>query len=63
MTTMEVPDNVLEAMKAVVEWAHSYDPDDDRLVMHDIPVIATWLEQLGLISLSEILERGDAEAS
>jgi len=48
-TTMEVPENVLAAMKAVVEWAHSFDPDDDHLCTHDIPVIAAWLEGLGLL--------------
>jgi hypothetical protein len=52
-----IPDNILEAMKSIVEWAPSYDPDDDRLLAHDIPVMATWLEQLGLISVREILER------
>ena len=48
-TTMKVPENVLAAMKAVVEWAHSFDPDDTRLCTHDIPVIAAWLEGLGLL--------------
>jgi len=59
--TTEIPENVLAALKAVVEWAHSFDPDDDHLVTYDIPAIAAWLEQLGLLRLEQLLPPIDAE--
>ena len=46
--TMEVPDDVLEAIKAVVAWSQTIDPDDDKLLADDIPTIAAWLAELGL---------------
>jgi hypothetical protein len=47
--TPEIPEHVVTALKGVVEWAHSFSPDDDRLLVDDIPAIAAWLEQLGVL--------------
>jgi hypothetical protein len=48
-TERVIPEDVLAALRGIVEWAHSYDPDDDRLLAQDIPAITAWLERFGLL--------------
>jgi hypothetical protein len=45
----EIPEDVVAALQGIVEWAHSFDPDDDRVLSEDIPLITAWLEGLGLL--------------
>ena len=45
----EIPDNVVLALMAVVEWSRAFEPDDEALFFKDIPTIAAWLEQQGLL--------------
>jgi hypothetical protein len=47
---IEVPENVLAAIRAVVEYWRSTDPDDEDIISNDLPVIYAWLEELGLLS-------------
>src|SRR5262249_17891226 len=47
--TAEIPEHGVAALKAVVEWAHSLNPNDDDLVTEHIPTIAGWLVRLGLL--------------
>jgi hypothetical protein len=47
---IEVPENVLAAIRAVVEYWRSTDPDDEDIIINDLPVIYAWLEELGLLS-------------
>jgi hypothetical protein len=42
-----VSEDVLMALKALVEWSRSYDPDDYARFTKDIPLIAEWLEEVG----------------
>jgi hypothetical protein len=46
-TRVILPNDVLRAIVAVVEWARSYDLDGDKL-FKNLPVIAAWLDELGL---------------
>ena len=48
----EIPDHVVLALMAVVEWSRASEPDDEALFLKDIPVIAAWLEEQGLLSPS-----------
>jgi hypothetical protein len=54
--TTEIPEDVLTALKGIVQWTRTFDPDDDKLLANDIPTIANWLEQLGLLSPDEYYE-------
>jgi hypothetical protein len=45
--TTDIPEDVLAAMKGIVDWAHSY--DHDKLLVNDIPTIQTWLVEVGLL--------------
>jgi hypothetical protein len=47
---IEIPEDVLTAIKAVVEWWGSTDPDDEDFVINHLPVLTDWLEGLGLLS-------------
>jgi hypothetical protein len=47
---MEVSDDVLAAIIAVVEYWRSSDPDDIDLVFNHLPVVEAWLVELGLWS-------------
>lgn len=55
--TMEVPDDVLTAIKDIVAWAHGCEgPDDvtfDDVIVHDVPVLEDWLTKLGLLPAPE----------
>jgi hypothetical protein len=44
-----IPEYVVVALQGMVEWAHTFDPDDERMLREDIPVITTWLAELGLL--------------
>jgi hypothetical protein len=46
--TREIPEEVMEAVKAVVEWSRG---DDDPLgiLESDIPVLDNWLVELGVL--------------
>jgi hypothetical protein len=48
----EIPDNVLEAIAAVVYWARSDEGPDD-ILEHDIPVLDDWIVELGLLPLAD----------
>jgi hypothetical protein len=50
---MEVPDEVLTAIKHVVAWAHSCDSPDE-IIIHDLPAFENWLTTLELKELGEI---------
>jgi hypothetical protein len=43
----EIPDNVMAAIKAVVEWYRGCD-GPDGIIEHDLPVIDAWLAGLGV---------------
>jgi hypothetical protein len=45
---MEIPDNILDAITAVVYWARSSDGPDGILV-HDIPLLDDLIVELGLL--------------
>jgi hypothetical protein len=47
--TTEIPDDVLAAIKAVVEWYRGSDGPDD-IICNDLPVLEAWLVGLGLLS-------------
>jgi hypothetical protein len=49
--TVEVPENVLMALSSIVIWAHSDEDLVDYILQYDVPVIADWLEQRGLLPL------------
>jgi hypothetical protein len=51
---IEVPENVLAAIRAVVEYWRSTDPDDEDIIINDLPVIYAWLEELGMLSPTAI---------
>jgi hypothetical protein len=34
LMTTEIPENVLTALKGIVEWSRSFDPDDDKLLAY-----------------------------
>jgi hypothetical protein len=53
--TTEIPENVLVAIKAVVDWYRGCDGPDE-ILEHDIPVIERWLEDLGLVPPLQALE-------
>jgi len=46
--TTEIPEDILEAITAVVYWARSSDDDID-ILMHDIPLLDRWVVELGLL--------------
>ena len=61
--TVEVPDDVLKAMKHFVEWAHSKDSSIDGIIVHDLPVFENWLTELGLLPPApELPPEADIEA-
>jgi hypothetical protein len=45
---IEISDDVLAAIRAVVEWYRGCDGPDD-IIVNDLPVIDGWLTELGLI--------------
>jgi hypothetical protein len=48
--TMEIPEDVLKAIRAVVEYNYySTSGDDTDILVNDLPVIYAWLEGLGLL--------------
>jgi hypothetical protein len=54
---IEVPENVLAAIKAVVEYNYySTTGDDTSIIVNDLPVIHAWLTELGLLSPPDIEE-------
>ena len=46
--TMDIPENVLAAIRALVEHWRSFDPDDEDIVVNRLPLIDAWFERLGL---------------
>jgi hypothetical protein len=44
----EIPDDVLEAIVAVVYWSRSADGDGD-ILSYDIPLLDRWVVELGLL--------------
>ena len=50
MQKIEISENVLMAIRAVVEYWRSTDPDDEDIIINDLPVIHAWLTELGLLS-------------
>jgi hypothetical protein len=61
--TTEVPDNVLAAIKSVVEYNY-YDTSgsDNDILANDMPVIFDWLVGLGVL-VPRPLPSGDIEES
>jgi hypothetical protein len=56
----EVPEDILEAITAVVYWARSSDSDDD-ILMHDIPLLDAWVVKLGLLPAAADAPNTDEE--
>jgi hypothetical protein len=55
---IEVSDDVLAAIKAVVEYNYySTTGDDTPIIINDLPVIHAWLTELGLLSPPDTEER------
>jgi hypothetical protein len=48
--TMEIPDNVLAAIRSVVEYNYFSTSGDDGEISGDWPVIRDWLEEVGMFS-------------
>jgi len=48
MPMLEVPDDVIEAVKSIVTWSRSCN-DPDGILADDIPVLAEWLVARGLL--------------
>jgi hypothetical protein len=46
--TTEIPESVLDAIKAVVSWARGCD-GPDGILERDIPVLEAWLVKRGLL--------------
>jgi hypothetical protein len=54
---IEISDDVLRAITAVVEYNYySTTGDDTSIIINDLPVIHAWLEGLGLLSPPDIEE-------
>ena len=45
--TMEVPENVLEAIVVFVGLQRVFNPDDDDFLVNHYPVLCDWLDGLG----------------
>jgi hypothetical protein len=52
MQRIEISEDVLTAIKELVEHWHSTDPDDEDIVVNHLPVVEAWLVELGLLSPS-----------
>jgi hypothetical protein len=50
MQRIEISEDVLMAIRAVVEYWRSTDPDHEDIIINDLPVLYAWLEGLGLLS-------------
>jgi hypothetical protein len=46
--TTEIPEDVLAAIKAVVDWSHGCDGPDE-ILEHDIPILDAGLVKIGLL--------------
>jgi hypothetical protein len=58
---MEVSEDVLRAIRSVVEYWRSTEPDDENIIVNDLPVIEAWLVGLGRLADEQILERLDEQ--
>jgi hypothetical protein len=60
---IEVPGNVLQAIKKVVEYNYySTTGDDTDIIINDLPVIHAWLTELGLLPPLDTEEPGRSHA-
>jgi hypothetical protein len=59
---MPIPNDVVEALKGIVHWLHSYKPNDNRFIGNDLPTVLEWFEKQG-VSLPRPSPPLDTEAS
>jgi hypothetical protein len=59
--TMEIPDDVLEAIVVFVHLQRTPWPDDDDFLVNHYPVLCDWLDGLGL--LPPLVETEEDEAA
>jgi hypothetical protein len=47
--TVDIPENVLEAIVVFVHLQRVPDPDDEDFLVNHLPVLCSWLDGLGLL--------------